>query len=172
MKDKSKRELENILSDLQSILITYRAYNNVIDQWKNKTIPNTQKNHLLTCAVMESLERDMIVALCRLDDDKNLSFRTVMRNSSDYDLSNDDVKKISKAIASYRKAINPIKTQNRNKYIAHLSKAFDGSLPPVVDLKPLLRHAIDTMSCVLNSKINWEIELSDTGDKIILDEGI
>jgi len=75
---------------------------------------------------LRSLANDIVLRLCNLDDEKSrFSFQEIKRllNKS-AQLDQAAKKRLTDTVAEYRTSINTLKTQHRNKYIAHLQGDF------------------------------------------------
>lgn len=96
---------------------------------------------------MESMERDIIMGLCRLDEDGfgTYSFREYRKEVLKGERDQARVKAINKKLDEYRRVINPVKTNCRNRYIGHLSQRHDGSFTTPEELSKLVKRAVEVM---------------------------
>lgn len=95
------------------------------------------------------LENDLILRLCRLDDDDRTkhSLREALK-SIRTSLSNKEAQAIDKRLKAYRRLINPLKTKARNYHLAHLSK--DAEVPQATDFNESLENLQQQVEEVIN----------------------
>src|SRR5439155_2669077 len=80
---------------------------------------------------LRAMENDIILRICRLDDDdkKTHSLREAMRSVRS-NFTDSEAKAIDQMLKDYRLLINPLKTKARNYYLAHLNKQAQAPLDP------------------------------------------
>lgn len=115
------QDIDAVCNEINMLLIAYWNYKNTISDF-GTVVPNRERIMQLLFTI-HVLENDLILRLCRLDeDDKSKQcFRQALKSVRD-DVADDIGKKIDKRIKAFRKKINPLKTTARNSYIAHLAK--------------------------------------------------
>lgn len=112
-------EVEAIAHECANLLIVYYTY---VETTKQSTPMTATRFDLLRWQVhIRVMEHDLILRLCRLDDDEktNHSLREALRYVRD--ALNVQRRRYSNASRIYRRLINPIKTKARNYYLAHLT---------------------------------------------------
>ncbi len=150
-----------LINDVQGLLLTRYAYKDLIQRWQSKQIEQTELNRLITVTTLESLEREMISCLYRLDAEDHFSFHSVKKIWKSLGLTGDENEEIAVAITKFRKQLSAVKTR-RNSYIAHMTKQFDGVLPDVLDCTGLVDSAVATLSVILGEQFVFTMRFEDT----------
>jgi hypothetical protein len=103
------------------------------------------------------LENDIIMRLCRLDDDEksNHSLREALR-SIETTIPQSEGKAIRERLSAYRKLINPLKTKARNYYLAHMSKHAEEPLDPIGDLERSNEAVVNLVDSIAGGTIQYE----------------
>ncbi|MEO7298344.1 MAG: hypothetical protein ABI042_07185 [Verrucomicrobiota bacterium] len=105
---------------------------------------------------MRVLENDMILRLCRLDDDDKSkhclrealkAVRLLMPDA--------EAKNLDKHLKAYRASINPLKIQARNWCIAHLAKGAEESLTPQFQLLDVIIEAVGIADAIAAEEIEY-----------------
>ena len=96
------------------------------------------------------MENDIILRICRLDDDNRTthSFREAMRSVRP-DFTDSEAKAIDQMLKDYRILINPLKTKARNYYLAHLNKEAEAQWDPQGGFEqsiPMIVNIVDSIS--------------------------
>lgn len=119
-----KTEVEAVITECANLLIVYFSYVETIKRFTPKIATRID---LLSWRIhLRVMENDLILRLCRLDDDDktNHSLREALRSVRNF-LSDAEARAIGKSLTKYRKVVNPLKTRARHYYLAHLSKTSD-----------------------------------------------
>lgn len=114
-------EVEAIAHECANLLIVYYTYVETIKRFDPK---GTRFDLLRRQIHIKVTENDLILRLCRLDDDDTTqhSLREALRSIRN-SLPQAKVTAIDRRLKKYRQLINPMKTKARNYYLAHLSKS-------------------------------------------------
>jgi hypothetical protein len=143
----STPEVKAVLLESVNLLLVYFSYIETIKQLDQKAM--TGFDFLRWRIQIRVLENDLILRLCRLDDDGGskhslrqalLSIRT--------SLSGAEARAIDRRLTEYRRLINPLKTMARNYYLAHLSKAAE--VPKATDFNEFLGNLQQQIAAVSN----------------------
>jgi hypothetical protein len=135
--ERRKTEVEAVLNECVNLLIVYFFYSEAVEQFD----PNGTRVELLRWRIhTRVIENDLILRLCRLDDDDKTthSLREALRSIRN-SLPDVKAKEIDNRLREYRKVVNPLKTKARNYYLAHLSK--DSEVPHATDSNESLGDA-------------------------------
>ena len=110
------------------------------------------------------------MGLCRLDEDggDKVSFQSLKKDLLGQSCAAEMQTTISDRTKSYRDSINPVKQQCRNKYIAHLSKRFDGYMDDHPDLKPLVKNAVELCDLLIGKKKQYLLQFKDASEPLDL----
>jgi hypothetical protein len=143
----STTEVNAVVAECGNLLLVYFSYVETITRFDKKAA--TRVDLFRWRIQIRVLENDLILRLCRLDDDDrtNHSLREALR-SIRTSLSNDEAQAIDKRLTAYRRFINPLKTKARNYYLAHLSKEF--LIPKATDFNELLGNLQQQVAEVIN----------------------
>jgi hypothetical protein len=133
----STPEVEAVFHECANLLLVYFSY---VETVKRFDIQAATRFDLFKWRIQTTvLENDLILRLCRLDDDDRTqhSLREALRSIRG-SLSNAEMRTIDKRLRAYRRFINPLKTKARNYYLAHLSK--EVQIPKATDASELLEN--------------------------------
>jgi hypothetical protein len=125
---KNTTEVDAVLLECVNLLLVYFSYIETIRQFDKRA---ASRFDLFRWRIqIRVLENDLILRLCRLDDDDKTqhSLREALRSIR---ASIPDPGIIDKRLKEYRRLINPLKTKARNYYLAHLSK--EAEVPKATD---------------------------------------
>lgn len=105
-------------------------------------------------------ENDMILRLCRMDDDdrNNHSLREALK-SVRAEINPKILAGIDTRIKKYRKLINPLKTKARNYYIAHLSKAATVPHDPQGGLERPISEVVNLVDLIAGSPVRYSLRV-------------
>jgi hypothetical protein len=144
---KSTLEVEAVLNESANLLLVYFSYVETLNQFDVQAA--TRLDLFKWRIQIRVLENDLILRLCRLDDDDRTqhSLREALRSMRG-SLSNSEIRTIDKRLSAYRRLINPLKTKARNYYLAHLSK--EARFPKATDVSELLENLQKQVADVIN----------------------
>ena len=128
---------------------------------KDGEIPGDRYNQVTTAITFEALQRNQIMALCRLDEKKNISFRTVSQNSSKFGYSTDEAEALKAAIDVFNKSIRELKTEHRNMYLGHLSEKHTENVE-IIDFDPMILEAFRVLTLICKEEPKFFLELPNT----------
>jgi AbiU2 len=126
---KQTSELEAVQLESLNLLIMYHAYRETISRYNLGT--GTRWDLHFWLMQLRAMENDIILRICRLDDDDNTthSFREALRSVRS-NFTDSEAKAVDQMLKDYRTLINPWKTKARNYYLAHLSKEAEAPWDP------------------------------------------
>jgi|SRR5579859_2680015 len=144
---KNTPEIDAVLLECTNLLLVYFSYVETINQFDIKTA--TRFDLFRWRIQLRVLENDLILRLCRLDDDDKTqhSLREALRSIRP-SFSNAAAQAIDKRLTGYRRLINPLKTKARNYYLAHMSKAV--GVPKATEANELLANLPNQITEVIN----------------------
>ncbi len=151
-----------LIEDVQGLLLSRYAFEDTIRRWHSKEIPTNDLNGLIVATTLESLERDIISTLYRLDADEHVSYHSVKKCWAELDLTGPENDEIAASIKHFRSKLSAVKTR-RNDYIAHVVKRFDGTLPSPIDFGDLIDTAVDTLSIILGEPFRYTLDFPGKG---------
>jgi hypothetical protein len=126
---KQTPELEAIQLESLNLLIMYHAYRETI--LRHNVREGTRWDLHFWWMQLRAMENDIILRICRLDDDDRTkhSFREAMRSVRS-NFTDSETKAVGQMLKDYRALINPWKTKARNYWLAHLSKQAEAPWDP------------------------------------------
>lgn len=152
------------VSEVEYLLTQFWAFRRIFGQARLQKAPLHPEDKLLTACVLEALQRDIIMGLCRLEDDKSKeglrSCKDAVRQGLGQTKADDFLRSISRFNDQLR-ALD-MKQSHRNRYIAHLNlpaKEQPKTGPLEIELGDLLTMAIEILSsigCKANSSYQTE----------------
>ena len=81
----------SLRNEMWQLLVYRLAFKEKQRAWENGEIPNENFNRTVISAIFESLQQCQINCLCRLDDDKNISFHTAKKKGVEFGFENAEV---------------------------------------------------------------------------------
>ena len=159
-----------IQEQVHLLLINLHYFLNRIDAARCRRDQLTDEQKLGEVVFLEAMEREIIMGLCRLDEDGSdkVSFRGLKKEILGQPCDAGTQKHLTDKVAEYRDSINNVKQQCRNKYIAHLSKRFDGYMDDHPDLKPLVKNATELCDLLSGKKKQYLLKFKDTPEPLDL----
>lgn len=126
---KQTPELEGIQLEALNLLIMYHAYRETISRFNAGK--STRWDLYFWWMQLRAMENDIILRICRLDDDDKTthSFREAMRSVRS-NFTDSEAKAVDQRLKDYRTLINPWKTKARNYWLAHLNKEAEAPWDP------------------------------------------
>jgi len=108
--------------------------------------------------LLEALTQQVVLRLCRLDDDQNKAkwFRRVTKYMEAKHEPQDRIKKANALIKKYRDDIQHLKIYHRNKYIGHLQEA-ESATPKTPFFPPKIKEATDTAIALVDILANEQV---------------
>lgn len=118
-------EVKAVFHECVNLLLVYFSYVETIKRFDKEAA--TGFDLFRWRIQIRVLVNDLILRLCRLDDDADRTTHSLREAllSIRTSLSNTEAQAIDKRLRAYRRLINPLKTKARNYYLAHLSKEAD-----------------------------------------------
>ncbi len=119
---RSSIEVDAVKGECLNLIIVYHCYVETTKRLVRQT--GTRFDLHRSWVYLRVIENDLILRLCRLDDDDrtNHSLHEALRSVRN-SLPQAEATAIDKRLKKYRQLINPLKTKARNYFLAHLSKA-------------------------------------------------
>jgi hypothetical protein len=144
---KKLHEVGAVMLECANLLLVYFSYAETIKRFDKQTA--TRLDLFRWRIQIRVLENDLILRLCRLDDDDRTqhSLREALRSSRS-SLPSADAQSIDKRLKAYRRLVNPLKTKARNYYLAHLSK--EAGVPKATDANELLEDLQEQIGDVVD----------------------
>lgn len=149
--------------ELWTIMMTRIAFKELERKCKYGEVPAEEFNQAVTVTMFESMQRCQIMSLCRLDDDRNISFHTITKHGQKLGFSDEEIKNLSAQIKKYRNLVNALKTKHRNVYIGHLSKSFDGE-HEIINFDDVIQKAYNVMTLICREQLEFIIPFGCSGE--------
>lgn len=135
----------------------------------------SEETRLAEATSLESLRREIVLGLCRLDEDdsSNWSFHTAKKLVSQGGFPQNFVDVVNDRVKNFRQKINPFKQEHRNAYIAHQSKnKFRNQFQlPITEFDPKLLEcvilAFTVTDCLLGERIELGWQLPDSNNTML-----
>ena len=107
------------------------------------------------------MENDIILRICRLDDDDKTtySFREAMRSVRS-NFTDSEAKTIDQMLKDYRTLMNPWKTKARNYYLAHLNKQAKAPWDPQGGLGPSISMVVRIVDSISKEKQTYTLRVA------------
>lgn len=147
-------ELDAVKDDCLHMLMTAAALRHRATSYSFAEAPSRFDIHMWMTEI-RAIENNLVVRVCRFDEEgrNQTGLRTALR-SVEAQLSNSERKDANAALKQFRRTINPLKTQKRNKVSVHLAiemkqphdaeSLFD--LPGVIARCRPAVHAVDAIA--------------------------
>lgn len=150
-----------------SLLAIYYFYMKRINQFRSSGIPEEDIENVF---IIEALERDIVMCLCRLDDGSSgvFSFRKYCKELNKSTRDQKQRNEYSTTQKAYQNAINSAKNKARNKYISHLTKAHKGDYIGPSEYLSMIKQAVDTMDVFTGKKEFYILKDDDSGFELDL----
>ncbi|WP_327211554.1 hypothetical protein [Rhizobium ruizarguesonis] len=118
-----KEELGPMKTELYHAYLAAWCFKRKIENLSHRLETETREFLLEELTSLRALANEIVLRLCSLDDDKSrYSFHAANKVLGQRSAVDPAMKtKLAKAVTKYRKTIGTLKTQHRNRYIAHLS---------------------------------------------------
>ena len=155
---RTSAELDAVRSECLNLLVAHYVYRKTFEEMK---LGEADRFELLRWIVtLRILENDLILRLCRLDDDEktNHSFREAVR-SLEKTIPQTEVQELHARLKTFRQSINPIKTKARNFFVAHLSKSADVPFLPEGGLGSLVLEAVAIVDALAGSAVQYSFSV-------------
>jgi hypothetical protein len=161
---KQKEEFVSLKVEIIDLNICTSFYADKINRWAYIFNTTTRKYVLEELTAMRYLENGIILHLTNLDDDSsNFSFREVQKQLNKKYSDQVQLKSLNDDLKKYRQNINNLKTQHRNKRIAHLNSTaelnFDEFLNFETQLRPLIIQANEIGDRIWGQRISANFKL-------------
>lgn len=168
------------VAEVEYLLAQFWAFRRVLSQARVQRAAFHPEDKLLTACVLEALQRDIILGLCRLEDDKSREGLRSCKDEVRRKYGQTTAEEFQRAISSFNDALrlHDIKQAHRNRYIAHLNlpAAEQPKAGPMeMEIMGLLNQVSDilkSIDCAPNSTHQIEafaIDLSLTANAAICD---
>ncbi|WP_128098770.1 hypothetical protein [Paracidovorax avenae] len=162
-------ELDSVSIECLNLLIVYYTYRETVKNYDPRV--GTRFDMHRWWVSLRALENDIILRLCRLDDDEktNHSLREAMRsvrNGMPATLTSS----LDKRIKEYRQLINPLKTKARNHFLAHMSKVAEVSYDPKGGLEEPIEAVINIVDAITGAPQEYFLSVGSQERKLNLRE--
>ncbi|MDD5261453.1 MAG: hypothetical protein PHD76_06345 [Methylacidiphilales bacterium] len=155
---RTSNELDGIKFECLNLLIVYLTYRNSISEYSIRT--GTRFDLHRWRVQLRVLENDLILRLCRLDDDDktNHSLREALRSIRD-SMPQQDARLIDKRLKSYRQSINELKVKARNYFLAHMSKDAVPSYDPQGGLEQYIQEVVNIVDAIAGKPVSYLLKV-------------
>ncbi|MCB0598016.1 MAG: hypothetical protein H6557_22170 [Lewinellaceae bacterium] len=160
-------EVDAIKNECLNLLIVYHTYRATISKISPKIGSRFDLHY--SWVHLRVLENDIVMRLCRLDDDDktNHSLREALR-SVRHDIPQKEVKAIDKRLKKYRLLINPLKTKARNYFLAHMSKVAEEPHAPQRGLEKPIEEVVNIVDMIASTPVNYTLSVGSQEPKLNL----
>lgn len=160
--------LRRISNEILELLISYYFFRQQSDSLVAQNPGGLEALEMLVC--IQALTNDIILRLCKLDDDdnRNWSFREVFKKDRKKRVSTLVDKEVEKDLKRYRSIINDMKIHHRNVSIVHLAKSRPLQFKPAFQMKDAIRLAVKICDALYGEKVSYKIDKSWAGEDIDL----
>jgi AbiU2 len=144
-------EREAVQLESLNLLIMHHAYRETISRFNAGK--GTRWDLHFWLMQLRAMENDIILRICRLDDDDNTthSFREALRSVRS-NFTDSEAKAVDQMVKDYRTLINPWKTKARNYWLAHLNKQAEAPWDPQGGLEPSISMAMRVVDSISREK--------------------
>lgn len=162
-------ELDAVAIECLDLLIVYYTYRETANRYNVNS--GTRFDLHRWWVSLRTLENDIILRLCRLDDDdkNNHSLREAMRSvrsGMPADLSSS----LDRRLNEYRRLINPLKTKARNYFLAHMSKAAAVPYDPQGGLEKPIEAVVNIVDSIAGVPQKYFLSVGSQEEKLNLRE--
>jgi len=160
--------LDRISNEILELLVSHYFFRQQSGRLVAQDPGGLEALEMLVC--IQTLTNDIILRLCKLDDDdnRNWSFREVLKKLRKRRVSTLVYKEAEKDLKRYRSIINDMKTHHRNVSIAHLAKSRPPQFKPAFKMKDAIRLAVKICDALHGEKVSYKIDKSWAGEDIDL----
>lgn len=151
-------EIDAVSLECLNLLTVYYTYRESIQTCCSAA--DTRLDLTRRWITLRVLENDLIMRLCRLDDDSktNHSLREALRSVRN-EMPNNQAARLDKHLKGYRRLINPLKTKSRNYFIAHLDKAAEAPFDPKGGLEEPIELAINIADEIAGAPLQYILKV-------------
>ncbi len=163
-------ETDAICLECLNLLIVYYTYTVAISSYNSST--GTRFDMQRWWTTLRVLENDLIIRLCRLDDEgrSKHSLREAL-NSIRNKMPQNEASLITKKIKEYRQLINPLKTKARNYFLAHLIKDATPPMDSKGGLEEPIKEVIEIVDLITGELQKYTLSVGSQELPIDLKEG-
>jgi AbiU2 len=156
---KQTPELEAVQLECLNLLIMYHAYRETISRYDAGQ--GTRWDFYFRVMQLRAMENDIILRICRLDDDDRTthSFREAMRSVRS-NFTDSQAKAVDQMLKDYRALINPLKTKARNYWLAHLNKEAEAPWDPQGGLKQPISTIVNIVDSISREKPAYTLRVA------------
>ncbi|MBV7439696.1 hypothetical protein [Aeromonas sp. sif2416] len=167
--NRTSDELDAVASECLNLLIVYYTYREMANNYDFSSGSRFDMHRWWVC--LRTLENDIILRLCRLDDDdkNNHSLREAMRSVRE-DIPTILSKSLDKKLKEYRQLINPLKIKSRNYFLAHMSKSALVQHDPQGGLGKYIEAVINIFDSIAGIKQEYFLSVGSLEKKLNLRE--
>lgn len=160
--------LDRISSEILDLLVSYYFFRKQSDRLVAQNPGGLEALEMLVS--IQTLTNDIILRLCKLDDDdnRNWSFREVLKKLRKQRVSTVIEKEVEKDLKRYRLLINNLKIHHRNVSITHLAKTPPQPFKPTFQMKDAILLAVKIHDTLHGEKVTYTIDKDWSGEEINL----
>lgn len=170
-----KRQLMPLFGETHRLALNAWALLTKVRETNWAKVGLSEEARLAEATSLEALRREIVLGLCRLDEDdsSNWSFHAAKKLVSQGSFPRDFVDTVNDRVKNFRQKINPFKQEHRNAYIAHLSKnKFRNQFRlPITEFDPKLLEcvvlAFAVADCLLGERIEFGWQLPDSSNSML-----
>lgn len=159
------------VAEAEYLLAQFWSFRRILDQARQQQATFHIEDKLLTACVLEALQRDILMGLCRLEDSSS-SFglrkcKDTVQRVFGQTAMDDYMKSISQLNDELKK--HDLKQSHRNRYIAHLSlpaneQPRNGPMESEIgDMLKIVTNILASISCAPNSSLQFNGCTVDVG---------
>ena len=167
--NRTSDELNAVAIECLDLLIVYYTYRETTNKFNPNSGTRLDLHRWWVC--LRTLENDIILRLCRLDDDdkNNHSLREAMRSIRS-EMPAALSASLDKRLKEYRQLINPLKTKARNYFLAHMSKTANVPYDPQGGLEKPIESVVNIIDSIAGVQQEYFLTLGSHEKKLDLRE--
>ncbi len=164
---RSSAEIDGVADECLNLLIVYFTYVETLNNFEPNS--GTRFDFHRWWVYLRVLENDLIMRLCRFDDDDrtNHSLREALRSIRNT-ISIQELTAIEKRIKEYRQLINPLKTKSRNYFLAHMSKNANAIHDPRGGLEKPVEEIVNIIDMITGDSVRYILSVGTQENQIDL----
>jgi hypothetical protein len=162
--DKQKEKYSSLKVELIDLNILSYFYIRKINRL-GYLFQKTSRHYLFEeLSALRCMENGLILHLTNLDDDNSkFSFRVISKEINKTIKDQTKIKELKSNLTTYRKNVNTLKTQHRNKRIAHINYSEDLNIDEFLNfnayMKPLISEANKIGDFIFGQRIEYIMKL-------------
>jgi hypothetical protein len=154
---RSSDDVDAVIVECLDLLIVYFSYLKTIAAFDRTWTRFDVHRWWVTLRVFEN---DLILRLCRLDDDDKTthSLREALRSVRN-EVPQQALREIDTQLKDYRQLINPLKTKARNYFLAHLNKHAEVPYDPQGGLEKPIAAVVNIVDAIVGELVPYALKV-------------